>query len=376
MKKILIIAGIAFVFVIFFIFNLKAGKKINEVEIEVIKRMPIFESVKVDGYLEAHKQVEIGSEVIGKIKKIYVKKGELVKKDELLCIIDPSEYEAQRDRIKVMLEEGLYELELAKKNFEREKKLFEKNLISQKEFEEAEASFKRLLFKIKTDSFNLKEIEERLSKCFLKSPIDGEVIEIYKREGETVTPGTINNPASIIMVIADRNKMIVKCEVDETEILKIEKGQKVKIKIDALPDTIFEGIVTRIGGMRTSSRNVSEQNLPSFTVEIEMKGEYSFLLPGMSASCEIITQEKDNSISLPYSAIGREKGEKSYYIFLYKNSKAEKRYVKTGIKGIVRVEITGDIKEGDTVITGPEDVLRKLKEGEKVKIRKFKEREK
>ncbi len=378
MKKFFFIGAGILIFIIIVMLNLKTGKKVKGVEIEVIKKGKITESVKVDGILMAKKQVEISSEVIGKIKKIFFQKGDFVKKGELLCIIEPSEYKAQRDRIKVMLEQDLYELSLAKKNYEREKTLFEKGLISQKEFEQAEANYKRVLFKVKQDSFNLKEAEERLSKCYISSPIDGEIMEIYKKEGETVIPGTINNPASQIMIIADRSKMLVKCDVDEIEIPKIKKGLKVKIKIGAFPDTVFEGKVVRIGGIKSQSMAQTIETTPTFPVEIEIEGNNSLLLPGMSASCEIITASKENTLTLPYSAIGKEKKEEKekFYVYIYKKGKAKKRYVKLGIKGLVRIEIKEGLSENDTVITGPEDILKKLKEGDKVKIKKKQERKK
>ncbi len=376
MKKVILISAAVLFFIIIVILNLKSGNKEKTVLIEVLKKGEVTETVKVDGILYAKKQVEISSEVIGKIEKILVEKGDFVKKGQLLVIIDPTEYKAQRDRIKVMLEQDLYELKLAKKDYEREKRLYEKKLISEKEFEQAEANYKRLLFKVKQDSFNLEEAEERLSKCYIRSPIDGEVMDIFKKEGETVIAGTINNPASQIMVIADRSKMIVKCEVDETEIPKIKKGQRVKIKIDAFPDTVFEGEVVRIGGVKSQSNLQAVQTSPTFPVEVELKESHSGFLPGMSASCEIITSEKKDALTLPYSAIGREKKEEQekFYVFLYKKGKAEKKYVKLGIKGFVRVEIKEGLSEGDTVITGPEDVLKKLRDGEKIKIKKKEEK--
>lgn len=376
MKKILIMIGFFFILSILIFLNLKTGKKEKTVEIEVAKRSPIFEITKVEGYVEAYKQVEISSEVIGKIKKIFFKKGDFVKENDLLCIIDPLEYETQRNRFKIMLEHDLYELKIAKQNFEREKALFEKNLISQKEFENAEANLKAALFKVKEDSFNLKDSENKLSKCYIKSPIRGEIIEIYKKEGETVIPGTMNNPASLIMIIADKNKMIIKCEVDETEIPKIKKGQKVNIKIEAFPDTVFKGEVVRIGGLVSSSLSQTSKT-PKFQVEIDILEKNDFILPGMSASSEIITAQKDSAITLPYSALGKEKSEKTNleenetktYVFLLKNKKVKKSYVKTGIKGLTRIEIVKGINVLDTVIIGPEDVLKVLKEDEKVKIK-------
>ncbi len=386
MKKILIISGslVLLIIIIFIILlNLKTGKKEKIVEIEVLKKRPIFESIKVEGYIEAHKQVEISPEVIGKIKKIFFKKGDLVRENDLLLIIDPVEYETQRNRIKIILEQDLYNLKIAKQNFEREKILFEKNLISQKEFETAEANFKAISFKIKEDSFYLKDAENKLLKCYIRSPIKGEVIEIYKKEGETVIPGTLNNHASSIMVIADRSKMIVKSEVDETEIPKIKKGQNVNIKIEAFPDTIFKGEVVRIGGLVSSSSSQASRT-PKFQVEIDILENNNFILPGMSASCEIIIAQKDSAITLPYSAIGKEKSEKTNleeretktYVFLLKNKKVKKSYVKTGIKGFTRIEVVKGLNISDTVIVGPEDVLKVLKDGERVKIKSEGKKEK
>lgn len=374
-KKIFILTGII-LFVLLVFLNIKTTKKGKIVEIEVVKKESIKESIKVDGTIEAKNQVVISAEVIGKIHKIYVKKGEFVKKGKLLCVIDPSEYRARRDRIKVMLKQTLYELSVSKKNYEREKILYEKNLISKAEFEKRELEYKRLLFKLRQDSFSLKEAEDNLKKCYITAPIDGEVMEIFKKEGETVIAGTINNPGSRIMVIADRSEMIVKCKVDETEIPKIKKGLKVNIKIDAFPDTIFNGEVIRISGISNP-----EEGIPSFPVEVEIKGENVFLLPGMTAVCEIIIAQKDSAFVLPYSAVGKEKRKEDhnkrekFYVFMKEKGKAKKRFVKLGIRGLLKVEIKEGIKKGDTVIIGPEKVLKKLKEGEKIQVKKEKNKE-
>ncbi|MEN3046276.1 MAG: efflux RND transporter periplasmic adaptor subunit [Candidatus Hydrothermales bacterium] len=381
-KLVFFIIFLVLILAILIVLRIKVTKEENVVEIEVVKKDYIQEVIKAYGFLEASKQVEIGSEVIGKIKRILVSKGDFVKKGDLVCIIDPTEYQAQRDRIKAILEQNLYELNLAKIDYEREKNLFEKKLISQKELEIAEARFKSLLFRIKQDSFNLKEYENRLQKCFIRSPIDGEVMEIYKKEGETVVPGTINNPASIIMVIGDKSKMIARCEVDETEIPKIKKGQKVKIKVNAFPDTFFSGSVNKIGGVRTSSlAQAQTQRVIKFPIEIEINEEFNLFLPGMSVSCEIITAEKESTITLPYSALGREKiknrarEEFNTFLFVLKNRRAKKIYVKTGIRGFKRIEILSGLNISDTVIVGPEEVLRKLKDGEKVVVKPLDKRE-
>lgn len=365
-KKILIGGGVVLVIILFILLNLIQGRRQREVEATLLERGEVKGVIKMDGQIEAYKQVEIGSDVMGRIEKILVKERQKVKKGDLLCIIDPEAYMARRDEIKSRLLADLARYNVLKNEYFRNKELFSKNLISRSEFEKIEADYLSAKAQLKSDSFALKEAEENLKKCYIKSPIDGEVLRIDKEEGEMAIVGTINTPGSVIMVLADRTKMVLKGEVDETEVPKIEKGDTAIIKVDALPDRKFKGIVEVVGGLPLASTSLQE-GTALFPVEVFFLEADSFLMPGMNATCEIITCKKKDVLRLPYSAIGKEK--EKYYVFVKEKGKVKKKFIKIGIEGKDYVEIIEGISEGDTVITGPQRILLTLKEGEEVKVK-------
>ncbi len=365
MKKILIGIGIFLIILIMILLNIFQGERAKEVEIEIVKKGEIIETVKMDGRIKAYKQVEIGSDVMGKIEKILVKEREKVKKGDLLCIINPETYKARLFEIKSRISAELSRFNMIKNEYERAKELFSKNLISKSEFEKTEAEYLSLKESLKSDSFVLKEAEENLRKCYIRSPIDGEILRIDKEEGEMAIVG-LNVPGNVIMVVADKGKLIVEGEVDEGEVVKIKKGDSVSIKVDALGKREFKGIVENVGGLSISSSTSQEFSL--FPVKILLLENDTLLAPGMSASCEIITNKKKDVLTLPYSVIGKEKD--GYFVFIKKRGRAEKRFVSIGIQGKESVEITEGIEEGDSIIKGPQKILNLLKEGERVKEKK------
>ncbi|HHF57828.1 MAG TPA: HlyD family efflux transporter periplasmic adaptor subunit, partial [candidate division WOR-3 bacterium] len=192
-----------------------------------------------------------------------------------------------------------------------------------------------------------------------------EVVGVNKEEGEMAVVGTINTPGSVIMTIADLSKMMVKAYIDESEVVKIKKGNKARIKIDAYPGKVFTGKVISVGGIPQQS--TGQEYGISYPVEI-LINDTAYLLPGMSASCEIITGESSNALRVPIVALGKEKGSNKDYCFVVKSRVAKKRYVKTGIEGEVYIEALGGVEEGDTVITGPFEIQRKLKDGDRVSV--------
>lgn len=365
-KKILIPVAALAVVAIIIVLNLKSGAAPRyTVEGEVLKRGRIEEIVRADGQLKAVSQVNIGSDVMGRIEKIYVKEGDVVKKGDTLCIIDRSTYLARVRGLEYSLKQQEARLEKAKKDFERIKELYEKNLVSKSAYEEAEATYKALKAQVEASRYSLEEAQRQLEKTIILSPINGEIVGVNKEEGEMAIVGTINTPGSIIMTIADLSKMMVNAYVDESEVVKIKRGNKVRIKIDAYPGKVFTGEVINVGGIPQQS--VSQEYGISYPVEILIK-DTAYLLPGMSASCEIITKESNNALRVPIVALGREKESDKDYCFVVKKGTAKKRYVKIGIEGEAYAEALGGVEEGDTVITGPYKIQRKLKDGDRVNV--------
>ncbi len=179
-----------------------------------------------------------------------------------------------------------------------------------------------------------------------------------------VIVGTINTPGSVIMVLADRERMILKGEVDETEIPKIKKGNESIIKVDALPEREFEGIVETVGGLPLSTS--LQEGSALFPIEVIFLEKDSLLMPGMNATCEIITQKKKEVLRVPYTAVGKEKDK--YYVFIKKQGKAKKMFIEAGIQGKDYIEVVDGLSEGDTVLTGPQKNLLVLKDGENIEV--------
>lgn len=341
----------------------------------IVKKDNIVSKVQADGSLEALNQIEIGSDVIGKIVQMLVNEGDKVEKGDILCVIDQSTYTSQVNQALAGLDLAKSQLTQATTDLDRTTELFKNQLISKEDFESAKLKYETARSNLKTSEEAYNEAKATLEKTVIKSPIAGEVIQCNKKEGEMVDASTMYASGVAIMVLGDRSRMFVKALVDETEIVKIAIGQQANVSIDAFPDTVFTGKVVRIEGIPNNTGTTSTTNESiNFPIKLEMLpvgGEIK-LYPGMSASCEILTDEKDSVVVIPYNALGRQqiKDKEEDVAILSKGGKAKITPVKLGIIGEKGVEIKNGINVGDTVLTGPYKKLRELKDGNKVEIEK------
>ncbi len=378
-KKMFIIIGVAVLFIIIVIANLKrdgGGKGVNAT---IAKRSNIVSRVRADGTLKALNQVQIGSDVMGRIVEIRVNEGKRIHKGDVLCIIEQSTYLARFNQAKASLNLAKARMNKAEEDLKHTEELFTNKLISREEYEREKLAYETVKAEYVAALESYNEAMENYNRTIITSPVDGEVVQINKEEGEMAIVGTINTPGSIIMTIAERSKMFVKALVDEIEIVKIEAGQPVTIKIDAFPDTIFNGNVTKIGGIPEKDVYSSDEAV-NFPIEVEISGSPERLYPGMSASCEITVDVKDSVVVIPYTALGRKKikDTETDIVFLADGRKARIVSVKLGITGEKGIEIQEGIGEGDTVLIGPYKTLRKLKDGDRIEVRfeKIPEKEK
>ncbi len=368
-KRIFIILGIVIFVVIIVVVSLARKERGKKVTAKTARRENIVSKVNAEGILRALNQVQIGSDVMGRLVEIRVNEGDRVKKDDVLCIIEQNTYLARLNQAKASLDFLQAKLFKVEEDLMRSKELFESKLISREQHEQQRLSYEMAKADADAALEVYNEAKENYNKTIIKSPAGGEVVQINKEEGEMVVMGTISTPGSVIMTIAERSKMMVKALVDETEIVKIEPGQPSKVEVDALPDTTFNGEVTRIGGIPESSVYSYEEAI-NFPIEIEIEGTPSKLYPGMSASCEITVGIKDSVVVIPYTSVGRKTidGEESDVLFITKGRNAKLVTVKLGMTGENGIEIIEGISEGDTVLTGPYKTLRELEDGDIVEV--------
>lgn len=376
-KKVIIGAGIVLFIAIVVVLNVMKGEESKEVEAETARVDSIVSRVRVEGTLKAKNQVGIGSDVLGRITEIFVKQGDRVEKDAVLCTIDPSTYRSRLAQTKAQLRASRSRLAKAELDVKRYSQLLKEELVSEEEYESIKTEYDILKAQVESEGYAVREALENLNKTTIRSPIAGEIVSLNKEEGEMVVMGTIGTPGSIIMIVAERSKMFVRAIVDETEIVRVGIGQKAEIEVDAFPDTTFPGQVAMIGGMPVMDGSASDQAV-SFPVEVALEQGVSGFYPGMSATCNIIVAEKDSALLVPYSSLGRREveDEERDILFTVESGVAKMKTVKIGVTGDKEAEIKEGLSLGDTVLVGPYKTLRDLKDGDRVKVEMKKEEEK
>lgn len=360
MKKIIIIAGVVIIVALIIILNLRQKSTGEKVEVDVVKRGEITSKVSADGELKARSQIDITAEVIGRIKKLYYKEGDYVKKGSLMIELDDIQAKANYKLAEVRLKQ-------AEQTYNRTRSLFDKGLISKENFENAELNYEsaKATFEQALDSYR---------KTKIYAPISGRIMKLNIEEGETAVMGTLNYSGTVLATIADMSRMIAVVKIDETEVPNVKIGQDAEVIADALPDSSYKGIVTKVGLMPITSIATATEQATDFEVEIELKDFSTTLRPGMNVKAEIITDRKQNVLVVPIQAVGKRKikDKMTESIFVVKNRKAVLKEISAGVSSDTEIEITSGVEEGDTVIIGPYRVLSKLKDKAPVEFEEIK----
>ena len=387
MKKFLIFAVIAVVLVgLVWVSKLNDRSEAKQVEIQKAELKPIKSSILASGTLAFREQVQLRSEVIGQVTELHVKEADPVQKGDLVITLDPKTYQAQVEQAEARVRiqqiaierQGLLIKTLADR-FERQKTMFARNLIDEDSYEriESELALSKVDLRSLQESLAqaraaLDQSEELLSKTRIRSPINGVVIQIDIKVGETVIAGTTNIPGSTMMVIADPSETLTEVQVDEADIAQISEGQRADIFAAAYPDTPLTGTVQTIASVARKSQG---QASLSFLVKILLDDQEEMVIrPGMSVRADIYTQTSEETLVVPVQAVlydedidEDEKGEEEQtYVFIFADGKAVRRDVEIGISSDSDQEITAGLKEGETVIFGPYKILRYLTAGDEV----------
>jgi HlyD family secretion protein len=254
---------------------------------------------------------------------------------------------------------------------------------------------------------------DNLSKTTYRAPIDGRIVALNIEEGEIVVVGTMNNPGTQILSVADLTRMLVKADVDETDVIDVRVGQKATITVDALPDTSFEGTVTEVGNSATRATAGAASGETNFDVEVLFSVTVPEARPGMTADVEIEVKQADQTLAIPIQCVVlrqpedlEERGKKRPTaprapregsaanaatagldeeidplerkkreitgVFVMVDDKAVFKRVTTGISSETDIAILagGELKAGDHVVSGPYKVLRDLRPGDRLEIQK------
>lgn len=254
----------------------------------------ISESVTATGTLESVMSVDVGTQVTGIIDKIYVDFNSEVKKGQLIAEIEKVLLQSELESAEANVESARASFAYSAANYERDRKLHERNLISDYDFETSAKDYQ--LAKTTYDKAKADRVKaaKNLNYAEIYSPIDGIVISRDVEVGQTVVSAmTVAN----LFTIADLDNMRVVADVDEADIGQVKEGQHVTFTVDAYPEDVFEGIVTQ---KRLSP--TTESNVVTYEVLVSAANPEHKLIPGLTANLTIYMSRNDNAVLVPVKA--------------------------------------------------------------------------
>jgi len=305
--KLIIFAGlILFVFVAAFL--LKGNGQKEKYVLEKIKYGNIETTVTCTGIINAKGTVEVGSRISGTINKLYADYNQQVCVNQVLGVLDTLILSKEYAEVKGLVERKKNKLNLSRQEYNASTSLYEKKLISNREYLTYKTNYLIDSFDYKAEVSRLEKSKATIGYAYIRSPINGIVIDRSVEEGQTIAA---NFTTPVLYVIAkDLSKMEILVSVDESDIGAIKTGQNARFTVNAYPDSIFYGQVREL---RMKPKTV--QNVVTYTVVLDTENEKKLLLPGMTATVDFIIEGKNNIFMVPLSAIRFEPTEKMLKIY-------------------------------------------------------------
>lgn len=414
-KTVKIIIGVVVIALILLVTGSKMGwfgKKGNfkEVTVKEVTLQDIVETVSATGKIQPEVEVKISSEVSGEILELPFKEGQEVKKGDLLVRVNPdliqsavSRSQASYQNVRAGLEQAEANLKQAQADYNRSKTLFDKGVISKADWDRSIATYETAVagktsayYSVQSAAATVNEAKDNLNRTTIYAPMSGTISLLSVELGERVV-GTQQMAGTEILRVANLKNMEVEVDVNENDIVKVQIGDSTIVEVDAYLKKEFKGIVTEIAN--SAEGTLAADQVTNFKVKVRILEEsykdltegkpeaYSPFRPGMTATVDIITQTRENAISVPISAIviktdtsstkkpyGKSvveedessKEEKKFEcVFVNENGKAKLKVVETGIQDDTNIEIVSGLSEEDKIITGPYNMVSKtLKPGD------------
>ncbi len=390
----------------------KRGSRATEVRLEPVSGRDLVAAVTASGKIEAETKVDVSSDITGRITRIAVQEGDMVTKGQFLIQIEPDQYLSVVNRLEGQVAQSEASLAQARTNRDQSRRQRDRSLEIQKAnaeliaretveqavqaFDVAEANLKASQAGVDQARAALAEARSNLSKTRLTAPIAGRVVRLAVEEGEVAVPGTFSRETGLLMTIADLSVVLARVQVDETDVVRLHLGDSVSVSIDAFPDTSFVGRVTKISNSAKLSQTGgasggSTDRAVDFDVEITLDQPPAGIRPDLSSTARIVTDTRKQSLSIPIIALtvrahedvpnevkggngtavgATERGKKPKDregVFVVENGLAMFRPVKVGIAGDEHFEVLEGLKAGDTVVAGPYQAVRDLKDSTKVR---------
>ena len=408
------------------------GSEVPEVDVEPIQRRNLQALVSASGTIQPQLSVDISASVMGRVTRVSVNEGDRVTEGQFLLQLDPESLQSAVDRGQASLEASgsaqeqarvavttaQVSLQLARDNLERQRELWDLRLISREVYDQAVSEVELSETELEACEVDVATAEQRvrqeramldsarydLSQVTLVAPMDGVVTRRNIEEGETVVVGTMNNPGTVLLTIADFGILEAEIEVDETDIPDVRLGQEAEIEIDALPNRSYRGRVTEIGNSPIQDTGQNASQATNFKVVVTLDEDVPDVRPGFTCTADITTAVRMDAVAVPIQAttvremtvntqgqIVRDTHdddpggvtpsvsaamppepigptEEIEGVFVVRDDAVQFTRVVTGIAGDRYFEAVAGLREGDMVVTGPFNVVRSLDDGDPVRL--------
>jgi HlyD family secretion protein len=306
----------------------------------------------------------------------------------------------------------------ARDDFERSQKLFNGGYMSDTELKAARSSLDMSEARARSANesavqmrASLQKAKHELGQMRITAEMSGVITALNVEEGESAIMGTLNNPGTVLLTIADLSEIEAEVRVDETEVVMVKPGQTALVRLDARPDTTFKGIVTEVGNSAIRSQAGMGQESVDFKVVVAIQDEILSVRPGLSASVDITVAEEKSVLAVPIQSLTvrdearlkreRERGKDAKKkgaaaadtaaadttgddskpkdiegVFVVEKEIAHFRPVRVGIAGQSYFVVRSGVAKGEQVVSGPFKVIGDLRDGERVRIKKETEKDK
>lgn len=322
------------------------GRTVKVVKAEVREIRDVVEFV---ANLEALRQALVIPKVSGVIERLRVREGDRVREGEVLFELEKGDFLLAVRQAEAALKEAEAAHEQASRDFSRFEALRGKQVISQREYEQARVQRDLALARLEQARVALEQARRNLEETVIRAPFAGVVTQRFKDEGERVRAGMPGQEAAVLL-LEDLSVLKARGSLPELEVGQVREGMEAEVRVDAYPQEVFRGKVSLVSPrLDPASR--------AFTVEVEIPNAKGLLKPGMFARVRILKGTK-RALVVPLEAVLREEGVWVYHCFVVKDGRAERRTVVPRFTPFDYVEILEGLEEGELVVVGGQWALR------------------
>ncbi|MEM9443963.1 MAG: efflux RND transporter periplasmic adaptor subunit [Verrucomicrobiota bacterium] len=312
-----------------------------------VERRSITRTVETAGDIDPAEKVEVKAEVSAKIKRIHFDVGDTVKKGELLIELDARDLLTEKEARQQEITGAKLELQKAERDFDRNQKLFKKELVAEQIFLDARTQRDIAINKFESAKTRLRLVEDKFVKTKILAPMDGSILTMPVIEGQVVVAAASVNSGTVLMEIAQLDKMLIISHVGQVDVTWLESNMSANFTVDSMPGKVMNAKISEISPVASIKRNIK-----GFTVEMTINTPDPRIRPGMTAMVSVPVETANDVLTVPLAAVFKDEDDKkvAYVRDTQEPPHVEKREVEVGLSNINYAEIKSGLSEQDTVL--------------------------